>query len=162
MNMGSMDSSYSAMTPASSGYGGNYGSSTMGGPPGGFSAQSFAPPSNYVPASSYAPSTYALPAGLTAPSPYMPGGYSQMGSNGMPQQGGFDSRAEQAFNQGNASATGGASSYSNGGYGGNAGYTPYGNDGSESFSFLNTGMNNLGLGDRDDRRNGQGNVKSPQ
>ena len=91
------------------------------------------------------------------------------------QSGGFDSRAEQAFNQGNVSATGGASGgYSNGGYGGASG-GGYGNDGSaDPFSFLNSSnlpsmdqlgssMGNMGLG-RDDRRNGQGQggAKSPQ
>ncbi len=73
---------------------------------------------------------------------------------------------EQAFNQGNTSATGGAP----GGYGangnqygagGNAG--GYGNDASDvNLAFLNTGMSNLGFGDRDERRNGQGGAKSPQ
>ncbi|MBE7158028.1 MAG: hypothetical protein INR62_06275 [Rhodospirillales bacterium] len=150
MNMGSMgNSSYGGMTPASSGYGGNAG---MGGPPGDFGGQSFGPPQ----------SNYAVPSGIAAPSPYMQGGgYSQMGSNGMPGQGGFDSRAEQAFNQGNASASGGAPAggYSNGGYGGNQGY---GGDASgDPFSFLNTGMRDLGLGDREGR-NGQGTTKSPQ
>ena len=79
---------------------GQYGASAMGGPPGNFGGQSYGPPS-----------TYALPSGIGAqPSPYMPGGYSQMASNGgMPSQaGGFDSRAEQAFNQGNSSAAAGA------------------------------------------------------
>ena len=157
MNMGSMDSSsYGAMTPASSGYGGNQG---MGGPPGGFGGQSFGPPQ----------SNYALPSGLNAgPSPYMQGGYSQMGgSNGMQSQGGFDSRAEQAFNQGNASATGGAAAggYSNGGYGGGnnqqGGYG--GNDGSgDPFPFLSTGMGNLGIGGEREGRNGQAGAKSPQ
>lgn len=145
MTMGSMDSSsYSAMTPGS----GGYGQQSMGG---GYGGQSYGPPSSY-----------ALPSGLGGPSPYMPGGYTQMGSNGgmQGQGGGFDSRAEQAFNQGNASASGGAPGYSNGGYGGGGQYG--GNDGSGAdFSFLNAGMGNLGLGDRDGR-NGQNNTKSPQ
>ena len=149
MSMGSSmtGSSYGQMTPQSSGYGGN----SMGGPPGGFDGQSFGPPS-----------TYALPSGIGAPSPYMPGGYSQMASNGgMQGQGGFDSRTEQAFNQGNTSATAGAQGYSNGAYGGGSGY---GNDGSnDPFSFLSSGMGNLGLGDSGEaRRNGQGGAKSPQ
>lgn len=149
MNMGSMDnSSYGGMGPASSGYGGNQ---SMGGPPGGFGGQSFGPPQ----------SNYALPSGIGAPSPYMQGGYSQMASNGMPNQGGFDSRAEQAFNQGNASASAGASAggYSNGGYGGNQ---SYGGDVSSDFSFLNTGMRGLDLGGEREGRNGQGGAKSPQ
>ncbi|KAI6858241.1 hypothetical protein KC338_g7793 [Hortaea werneckii] len=144
MAMGSMDSSnYGPMNPGS----GAYGQQSMGG---GYGGQSFGPPS-----------TYALPSGLGAPSPYMPGGYAQMGSNGgmQSQAGGFDARAEQAFNQSNASATGGAPGYSNGSYGG----AQYGaNDGSGAdFSFLSTGMGNLGLADRDNR-NGQNNTKSPQ
>lgn len=133
MTMPPMDSnSYGGMGPAQA-YGGV--------PPGAFgAAQSFGPPSSY------------LPSGLGAPSPYMPAGYPQMGSNGAQQaQGGFDSRAEQAFNQGNASATGGAPGYSNGSYGA-------GGDGSDPFSFLSTGMGNLGLGER----NGQSGAKSPQ
>jgi hypothetical protein len=90
----------------------------------------------------------------------MAGGYAQMANNGAPTTGGFDSRAEQAFNQGNTSATGGAQGFSNGGYGNSAG--GYGNDGGDvSLSFLTSGMGNLGFGDRDDRRNGQG-AKSPQ
>ena len=79
---------------------------------------------------------------------------------GMQSQGGFDSRTEQAFNQGNAGgqATAGAS-YSNGAYG-NTGV--YGNDGSaDPFSFLNTGMSQLGINEGGDRRNGGG-AKSPQ
>ena len=143
MTMGSMESSsYGGMTPGSSAYGGQQ----MGG---GYGGQSFGPPS-----------TYALPSGLGAPSPYMAGGYSQMGGNaGMQSQGGFDSRAEQAFNQGNSSAGGGQGGYSNGGYG-NSQYG--GGDGSgDPFSFLSGGMSNLGLGDRDNR-NGQNNAKSPQ
>lgn len=150
MNMGSMDnSSYGGMGPSGGSYGGNQ---SMGGPPGGFGGQSFGPPQ----------SNYALPSGIGAPSPYMQGGYSQMASNGMPSQGGFDSRAEQAFNQGNASATGGASAggYSNGGYGGAQGY---GGDASgDPFSFLSTGMRDLGLGADREGRNGQGGAKSPQ
>ncbi|KAK4891512.1 Asparagine-rich protein (ARP protein) [Elasticomyces elasticus] len=162
MNMGAMDSSsYGGMPPGGSGYGGG---GSMGG---GYGGQSFGPPS-----------TYALPSGLGAPSPYMQGGYSQMGSNGaMAGQGGFDSRAEQAFNQGNASA-GGAGGYANGSYGqapsqgaqgqgqqgqGQQGQAQY--DAGADFSFLSSGMNNLGLGDREPR-NGQpgpgGNTKSPQ
>ncbi|KAK5733728.1 Asparagine-rich protein (ARP protein) [Elasticomyces elasticus] len=162
MNMGAMDSSsYGGMPPGGSGYGGG---GSMGG---GYGGQSFGPPS-----------TYALPSGLGAPSPYMQGGYSQMGSNGaMAGQGGFDSRAEQAFNQGNASA-GGAGGYANGSYGqapsqgaqgqgqqgqGQQGQGQY--DAGADFSFLSSGMNNLGLGEREPR-NGQpgpgGNTKSPQ
>lgn len=141
-----MDSGYGGMNQASN----TYGSNAMGGPPAGFGAQSFGPPS-----------TYALPSGLGAPSPYMAGGYAQMAGNGGNQAaGGFDSRAEQAFNQGNTSATGGAAAgYSNGSYG--AGNTGYGND-SGDMSFLSMGMGNLGFGDREDRRNGQGGAKSPQ
>ena len=153
MPMGSMGSnSYGGMPPGNQAYG----NTGMGGPPGDFGGQqSFGPPS-----------TYALPSGLGAPSPYMAGGYAQMASNGTGHgqaQGGFDSRAEQAFNQGNASATGGAPGYSNGGYG-NAGNTgSYGGDASDvSLSFLNAGMSNLGFGERDDRRNQQGGAKSPQ
>nr|POE87320.1 putative rna-binding protein c17h9.04c [Quercus suber] len=148
MTMGSMDSSsYGGMTPASSGYGGGQ----MGGQYGG---QSFGPPS-----------TYSLPSGVGAPSPYMQGGYGQqMGNNagGMPPQGGFDSRAEQAFNQGSQASTGNTGGYSNGGYG-NTGYNQS-EGGADPFSFLNSGMSNLGLGDRNDGRNGQGpnNTKSPQ
>ena len=154
MSMGSMDNAYGNMPQGGNAYGGNaYGNNAMGGPPGGYGGQSFGPPA----------STYALPSGLGAPSPYMAGGYAQMANNGGQQsQGGFDSRAEQAFNQGNASATGGAPGYSNGGYGG-AGNDGYGNDaGDVSLSFLSAGMGNLGFGDRDDRRNGQGGAKSPQ
>jgi hypothetical protein len=145
--------------------GGQYGGSAMGGPPGNFGGQSYGPPS-----------TYALPSGIGAqPSPY--GGYSQMGSNGgmqqqhqsqqqQQQQGGFDSRAEQAFNQGNSSAAGGAPGYSNGSYaGGASGYG--GNDSTpgagDPFSFLSSGMGNLGIDER--RNNGQGAAgatKSPQ
>lgn len=146
MSMGSMESSsYGGMTPGSSGFGG----SGMGGPPGGFSGQSYGPPS-----------TFALPSGLgAAPSPYMPGNYSQMSgsSSGMQSQGGFDSRAEQAFNQGNSSSSAGG--YSNGGYGGSG----YGNDSAQDpFHFLSNSMGNMGLGDGDNRRNGQGGQKSPQ
>ncbi|KAK5113438.1 hypothetical protein LTR85_010866 [Meristemomyces frigidus] len=147
MTMGSMDSSsYGGMASQSSAYGG----AGMGG---GYGGQSFGPPS-----------TYALPSGIGAPSPYMAGGYSQMASNGgmqqqqQSQQGGFDSRAEQAFNQGNASSGGAPAGYSNGGYG-NSQYG--GGDSTTDFSFINHGMNNLGLGDRENR-NGQGNAKSPQ
>ncbi|KAK3115974.1 Asparagine-rich protein (ARP protein) [Teratosphaeriaceae sp. CCFEE 6253] len=156
MTMGSMDSSsYGGMTQGSSAYG------ASGGMGGGYGGQSFGPPS-----------TYALPSGLGAPSPYMQGGYSQMGSNGSMQgqggmpgqggmqgQGGFDSRAEQAFNQGNSSA-GGAGGYSNGSYGQGGGQYGGGEAGAADFSFLSSGMNNLGLGDRE-ARNGQ-TSKSPQ
>lgn len=150
MGMPQMDpGSYGGMGPGGAGaYGGN-----MGGPPGGFGGQTFGPPSTY------------LPSGLGAPSPYMPAAYAHMPSNGAGQpQGGFDSRAEQAFNQGNVSATGGAAYQSNGGYGGSAG-APYGGaEGSgDPFSFLSSGMGNLGLGESE-RRNGQGQggAKSPQ
>ena len=136
--------------------GGQYGGSGMSGPPGNFGGQSYGPPS-----------TYALPSGIGAqPSPY--GGYSQMGSNGgmPPQQGGFDSRAEQAFNQSNSSAQGGAPGYPNGSYAGGAG-SYGGNDttpgAGDPFSFLSSGMGNLGI---DERRNGgqgaAGATKSPQ
>jgi hypothetical protein len=135
---------------------GQYGGSAMSGPPGNFGGQSYGPPS-----------TYALPSGIGAqPSPY--GGYSQMGSNGgmPPQQGGFDSRAEQAFNQSNSSAQGGAPGYSNGSYAGGPGNYG-GNDtttgAGDPFSFLSSGMGNLGI---DERRNGgqgaAGATKSPQ
>ena len=153
MSMGSMEnSSYGGMTPGSSNYGGN----NMGG---GYGGQSFGPPS-----------TYALPSGIGAPSPYMAGGYSQMANNnGMQSQGGFDSRTEQAFNQGNnnnssSSGAGGAGGYSNGGYGS----SQYGggsgaHEGQQDpFSFLSGGMSQLGLGDREPGRNGQNNTKSPQ
>ena len=143
MSMAPMDpSQYGGMGPGSA-----YGGSAVnipGAPPGGFGNQGFGPASAY------------LPSGLGAPSPYMPAGYAQMANNG---QGGFDSRAEQAFNQGNASATGGASVYSNG-YGTAGG--PGNDGGADPFSFLNAGMGNLGLGDREERRNGQGAAKSPQ
>lgn len=151
MNMPPMNpGSYGGMGPGGDGsYGGN-----MGAPPGGFGGQPFGPPSAY------------LPSGLGAPSPYMPAGYAQMASNGAGQpQGGFDSRAEQAFNSGNASASGGASYQSNGGYGGGSSTGNYGGTdaSSDPFSFLSSGMNSLGLGDND-RRNGQGQsgAKSPQ
>lgn len=147
MPMQSMDSSsYGGMQQPSPAYGG----SGMQGPPGGFSGQSFGPPS-----------TFALPSGIAAPSPYMAGGYSQMGNNGgMQSQGGFDSRTEQAFNQGNSSgqAAPGAA-YSNGSYPGAGGYS---NEGSGPFDFLNTGMSQLGINDGENRRNGQGGAKSPQ
>ena len=160
MTMGPMDSSsYGGMTPSSSGYGG----SGMGGGYGG--QQSYGPPS-----------TYALPSNLGAPSPYMTGGYSQhMQSNGgMPSQGGFDSRAEQAFNQGNTSSAPGAGGYSNGGYGGGSGYGNNSNNNNSSnsaanegssdpFAFLSSNMGQLGLGEREPRNGGQGgNTKSPQ
>lgn len=150
MPMQSMDSSsYGGMQQQSGGYGG----SGMTGPPGGFSGQSFGPPSSY-----------ALPSGIAAPSPYMAGGYSQMGNNGGMQQsqGGFDSRTEQAFNQGNPGAQAGAGAYSNGApYGNTGGYG--GNDGSaDPFSFLSSGMGQLGINDGESRRNGQGGAKSPQ
>ena len=147
MGMPPMDgASYGGMTPNAS----NYGGSQMGGPPGAFGGQQYGPPS-----------TYALPSGFNA-SPYMGGGY--MANNGAgPGAGGFDSRAEQAFNQGNTSATGGAQGFSNGGYGPGNSAGGYGNDtGDVSLSFLTSGMGNLGFGDRDDRRNGQGGAKSPQ
>ena len=133
-------------------YGPNYGNNAMGGPPGNFGQYSAGPPS-----------TYALPSGIGAPSPYMQAGYAQMPNNAPP--GGFDSRTEQAFNQGNISAAGGAPGYSNGQYGGAAAGNVYGNDHSgDPFSFLSAGMGNLGLSERDDRRNGQGGnaAKSPQ
>lgn len=144
--MQSMDSgSYGGMPQPSPAYGG----SQMGGPPGGFGGQSYGPPS-----------TYALPSGIAAPSPYMTGGYAQMASNGgMQSQGGFDSRTEQAFNQGNAGQAQ-AGAYANGSYA-NAG--SYGVDGSaDPFSFLSSGMGQLGINDGDNRRNGQGGAKSPQ
>lgn len=141
------------MTPGSEAYGGP----PMGGPPGGYGAQSFGPPSSY-----------GMPSGMGAPNPYMAAGYGQLppGGGPGPSQGGFDSRTEQAFNQGNTSATGGApggygANGSQYGAGGNAG--GYGNDASDvNLAFLNTGMSNLGFGDRDERRNGQGGAKSPQ
>jgi hypothetical protein len=151
---------------------GAYSGGNMGGPPGGYSGQSYGPPS-----------TYALPSGLGAPSPYMAGGYSQMaGNNGMQQQqgppgqhgqqqqqqsqqGGFDSRAENAFNQGANSAAGGASGYSNNGYG-QSGYGGNNDASGDPFSFLSSGMNNLGIDDRSSGRNGgqsaTGATKSPQ
>lgn len=146
MSMGSMSqSSYGGMTPADSSA---YGGSNMGG---GYGGQSFGPQS-----------TYALPSGIGAPSPYMAGGYSQMTGNGMQggmqSQGGFDSRAEQAFNHGNSSSAGGQGGYSNGGYGGQYG----GNDGSaDPMSFLSSGLGNLGFEDRQPRGS-QNNAKSPQ
>ena len=75
--------------------------------------------------------------------------------------GGFDSRTEQAFNQGATSATGGAQGFSNGAYGpgGSAGY---GNEGDVSLSFFTQGMGSLGFGGDRDGRNGQGGAKSPQ
>ncbi|KAK5162918.1 Asparagine-rich protein (ARP protein) [Saxophila tyrrhenica] len=145
-----------------------YGGGQMGGPPGGYGGQSYGPQS-----------TYALPSGLGAPSPYMQsmhGGYGQAPPpTGQQSPGGFDSRAEQAFNQGNASATGGAPGAGYGANGGQYGAGPsgYGND-DVSLAFLNSSMGNLGFGERDDRRNGQGgqgghgqgqgqgNAKSPQ
>ncbi|KAK3679855.1 Asparagine-rich protein (ARP protein) [Recurvomyces mirabilis] len=146
------NSSYGGdMSQGGSAYGGG---SSMGG---GYGGQSFGPPSSY-----------SLPGGLGAPSPYMQGGYGQMSSNGSMQgqgqgqgQGGFDSRAEAAFNQGNASSAGqgGQSGYSNGS---SYGQGQYGGGDATDFSFLNSGMNNLGLSDREPR-NGQGaNTKSPQ
>ena len=127
--------------------GGHYGGSGMGGPPGNFGGQSFGPPS-----------TYALPSGIGAQNQYMQGGYNQHNSN-MPSQGGFDSRAEQAFNQGNQSGQPGGA-YSNGSYTNNSGY---GNEnGPDPFSFLSSGMGNLGINDGENRRNGQGGAKSPQ
>ncbi|SMR57303.1 unnamed protein product [Zymoseptoria tritici ST99CH_3D1] len=155
MPMQSMDSSsYGGMQQPSGGYGG----SGMGGPPGGFGGQSFGPPS-----------TYALPSGIAAPSPYGP--YSQMGGQGgmHSQQGGFDSRTEQAFNNHGSHGPqqgGPPGGYSNGGYGNTGGYGggPGGNDGSgDPFSFLSSGMGQLGINDGgDNRRNGQGGAKSPQ
>jgi hypothetical protein len=156
MAMGQMGGSgYGGMPP-----GNDFGGSQMGGPPGAFSGQSFGPQS-----------TYALPSGLGGPSPYMAGGYGQMPpSNGGAQApGGFDSRAEQAFNQGNSSATGGAPA----GYGGANGQEFGGGNfgghdaAAADLSFLNSGMSNLALGggQRDERRNGQGGAgatKSPQ
>jgi hypothetical protein len=84
-----------------------------------------------------------------------------MASNGGVQsQGGFDSRTEQAFNQGNPNAQAGPGAYSNGGYGAPGGY---GNDGStDPFSFLTTNMGSLGINDDNGRRNGAGSAKSPQ
>ncbi|GIZ48021.1 hypothetical protein CKM354_001109600 [Cercospora kikuchii] len=123
----------------------------MQGPPGGFGGQSFGPPSSYN-----------MPSGIAAPSPYMAGGYGQMASNGgmQSQGGGFDSRAEQAFNQGNTSSQAGAGAYSNGAYGQPGGY---GNDGAaDPFSFLSTGMGQLGINEGDNRRNGASGAKSPQ
>ncbi|KAK6439330.1 Asparagine-rich protein (ARP protein) [Oleoguttula sp. CCFEE 5521] len=159
MSMGSSmgGQSYGGMSQEGSGYGG--GSHMDGGPPGGYGGQQ---QQSYGP-----PSTYALPSGLGAPSPYMPGGgYSQMSGNGnMSQQGGFDSRAEQAFNQGTSSAAGGAPGYSNGSYGNANNYANTDNSGADPFSFLSSGMGNLGIDDS--RRNGGGQggpgaSKSPQ
>lgn len=149
-NMPMDSSSYGGMQQPSGGYGG----SGMAGPPGGFGGQSFGPPSSF-----------ALPSGIAAPSPYMAGGYSQMGGNngGMQSQGGFDSRTEQAFNQGNPGAQAGAGAYSNGAPYGNTGGGYSGNEGSaDPFSFLSSGMGQLGINDGDNRRNGQGGAKSPQ
>lgn len=129
----------------STGYG------AMQGPPAGFGSQSFGPPSSYN-----------MPSGMPQPSPYMAGGYGQMASNGGVQsQAGFDSRTEQAFNQGNASGQAAAGAYANGAYGPPSGY---GNDGSaDPFSFLSTGMGQLGINEGgDSRRNGAGSAKSPQ
>ncbi|KAF2725158.1 hypothetical protein K431DRAFT_281126 [Polychaeton citri CBS 116435] len=135
--------------------GGQYGGMSqgnIGGPPGAFDGQSYGPPS-----------TYALPSGIGAPSPYMSQGYSQVAGNGsMPSQvGGFDSRTEQAFNQGAAVGAGGAPGYSNGAYGG--GQAGYGNDNSgDPFSFLNSGMSSLNMADDPSRRAGTAGAKSPQ
>lgn len=128
----------------STGYG------AMQGPPAGFGSQSFGPPSSYN-----------MPSGMPQPSPYMAGGYGQMASNGgVPPQAGFDSRTEQAFNQGNASGQAAAGAYANGAYGQPGGY---GNDGAaDSFSFLSAGMGQLGINEGDNRRNGAGGAKSPQ
>lgn len=144
MSMPGMNTgNYGAVAPASSGYDGT-------GMSGGYSGQAYGQPS-----------TYALPSGLGAPSPYMTGGYSQMASNGgMPSQGGFDSRAEQAFNQGGSNTAGAAGGYSNGGYGG-AQYGSGDGNTADPFSFLSSGMNQLAIGDREPR-NGQSNTKSPQ
>lgn len=124
-----------------------YAGAAMAGPPGGFSEQSFGPPPSF-----------GIPSG--GPASFVPGGYSQMTGNG--PQGGFDSRAEQAFHQGHGAPTGGPSNYANGSYS-SANYG--GNESSgDPFSFLNSGMSNLGLDDGQSRRNGQGpaNAKSPQ
>jgi hypothetical protein len=91
-------------------------------------------------------------------------------------QGGFDSRAEQAFNQGNSSGPPqGGQQYANGHYngGGNnnnnnnhnsANHNGYAGaeNGSDPFSFLSSGMNNLGINENDNRRGNQNNAKSPQ
>ncbi|QIX02358.1 hypothetical protein AMS68_007875 [Peltaster fructicola] len=140
-NMGG--NSYGAMHP---GQAPPYASSGMPGPPGGFGDQSFGPPSSF-----------GIPSG--GPQSFVPGGYSQMPGNA--NQGGFDSRTEQAFNQGNAAPSGAPNNYVNGSYN-NSGYGSNENSG-DPFSFLSSGMGNLGLDDSQ-RRNGQGpaNAKSPQ
>jgi hypothetical protein len=148
----------------------NYGGNGMPGPPGDFGGQSFGPPS-----------TYALPSGIAGQNQYMGGGYPpHMGGNHAGAgQGGFDSRAEQAFNQGNSGGPpqGGQQQYANGHYnavgnnsnnsnnnaGNNAGYGNGGENGGDPFSFLSSGMNNLGINESDSRRGGgQNNAKSPQ
>ena len=82
----------------------------------------------------------------------MQGGYGQMQpTTGMPGQHGFDSRAEQAFNQPQATA-GSQNTYN--GYGTNSSYnaTSEGSN-NDAFGSLYAGMGNLGLGDGE-RRNG--------
>lgn len=152
MSMGSMGGSqYGGMGAGNDAYG----SQPIGAPPSGFGGQSYGPPS-----------TYALPSGIGGPSPYMSaGGYGQMQPGGQ-NQGGFDSRAEQAFHQGSSNAVPGAQS----GYGANgSSYTGgnnasgYGGDASDvSLAFLSSGMGNLGFGESRENRNGQGGAKSPQ
>lgn len=132
--------SFGGMAPADAA---PYGAGPMSAPPGAFGGQSFGPPSSF-----------GMQSGT--PGHFMPGGYSQMSnSGGMTAPGGFDSRAEQAFNQGASSSSAGPAAYSNGNYGNNS-YAG-GNDGTaDPFSFLNTGMSHLGLDEGQGRRNGQG------
>lgn len=149
--------------PVDNAYGGNSMPGNSYGAAAGMGGGYGAPPQGFG-----APSAYGMP----APSPYMAGGYGAMGAggnnaSGMPSQqpqpqqqgGGFDSRAEQAFNQGSSGASaGGPGSYQNGGsYG-----AQYGGDSAADLSFLSAGMNNLGFGGEREARNGQTSTKSPQ
>lgn len=132
------------------GEGGPYSNAAMNAPPGAFGGHSFGPPS-----------AYGMQSG--APGHFVPGSYSGMNNGGLAGPGGFDSRAEQAFNHGSTASAAGSGGYSNGSYGNNS-YNA-GNDGAaDSFSFLNAGMSSLGLDDGQIRRNGQvpNAAKSPQ
>ena len=131
---------------------------SMGSTPG---PAGFATPASFGSAAGYPgqqfggpPSSYALPSGLGAPSPYPPMGAQYGAPNGgMHAAGtGFDSRAAEAAFSAAGPPPSSAAGFANGGFEGS----------SDPFSFLNTGLGNLSIGDDRGRNTAAGaNSKSP-
>ena len=132
---------------------------SMGGNPG---QAGFANPASFGSAAGFPgqqfggpPSTYALPSGLGAPGPYPPmGGQYGAANGGMHAAAGtgFDSRAAEAAFSAAGPAGSSGPGFANGGF----------DASSDPFSFLNSGLGNLNIGDDRGRNTTAGaNSKSP-